>query len=116
MKNANAIAAAFVLAALTTTLAGCDIGAAQNPSAVAADASLLPKARHRLDATRNRIWLLDRDGAALIDLARPARETLALADWLRVSEEHGCLPDLALGPKGEAVITSNVVPALWRVD
>ena len=29
---------------------------------------------------------------------------------------YGCPPDLALGPKGEAVVTSNIVPILWRID
>jgi hypothetical protein len=33
-----------------------------------------------------------------------------------VDAPYGSLPDLALGPRGEAVVTSNVVPTLWRID
>jgi hypothetical protein len=33
-----------------------------------------------------------------------------------VDTPYGRLPDLALGPSSEAVITSNVVPTLWRID
>ncbi|MGH8700184.1 MAG: hypothetical protein ACREVR_03265, partial [Burkholderiales bacterium] len=36
--------------------------------------------------------------------------------WLLVDASYGCLPDLALGPQGEAVITSNILPTLWRID
>jgi len=33
-----------------------------------------------------------------------------------VDTHYACLPDLALGPRGEVVITSNIVPTLWRID
>jgi len=39
-----------------------------------------------------------------------------LPGWLYAGEPYGCAPDLALGPKGEALISSDVVPVLWRVD
>jgi hypothetical protein len=42
--------------------------------------------------------------------------TVALPDWIVVRAEEGCLPALALGPGGEAVVTSNVIPTLWRID
>jgi hypothetical protein len=31
-------------------------------------------------------------------------------------ESWNCAPDLALGPNGEALVSSNVVPTLWRID
>jgi hypothetical protein len=39
-----------------------------------------------------------------------------LPGWIYVHESYACPPELALGPKGEAVVTSNVIPTLWRVD
>src|SRR6185503_13962809 len=33
-----------------------------------------------------------------------------------VDDHFACAPDLAIGPRGEAVISSNVVPTLWSVD
>jgi hypothetical protein len=41
---------------------------------------------------------------------------LTLPGWQWVGAPYSCLPDLALGPKGEAVISSNIVPTLWRID
>jgi hypothetical protein len=108
----NAIAAAVLLAALIAPLSGCELDAAAQES----KASPAPKARHRLDAARERMWVLDRDGVFLFDLRKTTKVAVALPDWLRVGDEHGCLADLALGPKGEVVITSNIVPTLWRID
>jgi streptogramin lyase len=39
-----------------------------------------------------------------------------LPGWVWAGAPYGCLPDLALGPRGEAVVTSNVLPTLWRID
>lgn len=97
----NAIATAAFLAALIAPLAGYGVD---------------PAARHQVDPARNRVWVLNHDGVFLVELSKPGRIALSLPDWLRVGEAHGCLPDLALGPKGEAIITSNVVPTLWRID
>ena len=80
---------------------------------LAADAQPI---RHRSDAARERVWVLNHDGVSIVDLAKATRVAVALPDWLRIGAEHGCLPDLALGPNGEALITSNVVPTLWRID
>lgn len=113
----NAIATAIFLAALIALLGGCDTGAATRKfESGAPGASFAPKARHQLDTARNRVWVLNQDGVFLIDLSKPAKIAFALPEWVRVGEDYGCLPDLALGPKGEAVITSNVLPTLWRID
>jgi len=112
MRNGNlAIAKAFLLAACMLTSGGCDAGARSEEKKVAA-----PEVRYRIDAARNRIWVLTDDGVSLYDVAAQKRIAISLPDWVRVDKEYGCLPDLALGPKGEAVITSNVLPTLWRVD
>jgi hypothetical protein len=50
------------------------------------------------------------------DLARPERVAVALPGWVTVDTAYGCPPDIALGPEGEALVTSNIVPTLWRID
>jgi hypothetical protein len=56
-------------------------------------------------------YQLTRDGVYV-----QGKTLVQLPDWLWAGEAYACPPDLALGPQGEAVVTSNVVPILWRVD
>lgn len=73
--------------------------------------------RSQKDAAREREWLLTPKGVVLFDRkARPTPTLVPLPDWVWATEAYMCPPDLALGPKGEALVTSNVVPILWRVD
>ena len=59
---------------------------------------------------RDRAWQLTGDGVV-------AGKTLVpIPGWVLAEAPYACAPELAIGPKGEAVITSNVVPTLWRVD
>lgn len=102
MSNGKvAIAVAFVLAAC--------IGAAHSGE------SRAPEVRYQIDSARNRIWVLTDHGVTLYDVRAPKAIAISLPEWVRVDKAYGCLPDLALGPKGEAVITSNVVPTLWKI-
>ncbi len=82
-------------AALLVSLAACDRTSA--PSA------------------REPVWELGRHGVFLVSDAGPAR-FVRLEGWQWVAPPYACPPDVALGPEGEAVVTSNVVPVLWRVD
>jgi hypothetical protein len=97
----NAIAAASLLAALSTSLAAYGIDAG---------------GRQVLDPASNRLWVLNQDGVLLFDPAAARSIEISLPDWLRAREPYGCAPDIAIGPDGEALITSNVVPTLWRID
>lgn len=77
----------------------------------------LPILRFQKDAARDRGWILTQRGVLVFELK--TRRTIAqvsLPEWTWAEEAYICLPDLALGPKGEALVSSNVVPALWRVD
>jgi hypothetical protein len=115
----NGIVSALFLAALTVPIGGCDLGAAPQrmPDAVRfVPESPPPSMRYGVDTARNRVWLLTRDGVSIYDVMRSEKIVVPLPDWLWVDAPYGCLPGLALGPKGEAVITSNVVPTLWRID
>jgi hypothetical protein len=101
-------------------MSGCDLGAVPPEAARGErDAQQVrsPKARYQIDLERNRVWSLTQEGAFVIEASRPQNAVaVTLPGWLTVAARFGCLPDLALGPKGEAVITSNIVPTLWRVD
>lgn len=112
-------ARAVFLAALIVSIGGCDGGAAplQVPKASGdAPRSQPPRLRYQVDRARDRVWFLTRDGVFFYDLATPERIVVALPTWQWVGMPYSCLPDLALGPKGEAVITSNILPKLWRID
>ena len=76
-----------------------------------------PVLRAQKDASRQRGWILTANGVVVLDIKR--RQTTALVQlpgWTWAGEEFTCLPDLAIGPKGEAIISSNVMSTLWRVD
>ena len=118
MWNGNAVAVGgFLLATTLVPLAGCDIGVApRNKAAYESRQRELPNVRYRIDPERSRVWLLAREGVFVYDLSRPERVPVPLPGWLTVDAPYSCPPDLALGPKGEALITSNTVPTLWRID
>ena len=42
--------------------------------------------------------------------------SIALPHWTWLNEQFSCAPELALGPGGEVLVSSNIVPTLWRVD
>lgn len=120
MWNGNvAKARAFFLVALIVSMGGCDSDTAtsQVPKA-ASDAphSQPPNLRYQVDPARNRVWFLTHDGVFLYDVTTPQKIVVPLPTWQWVGTPYSCLPDLTLGPKGEAVITSNILPTLWRID
>lgn len=73
--------------------------------------------RSQEDTARNHVWVLTPEGVTLYDSATKQRKArIELPDWHWVDEAFSCAPDLAIGPNGEAVVSSNVVPTLWRID
>ena len=118
MWNGNAVAVGgFLLATASALLAGCDIGtASRNEVAYQSPQFELPNARYRIDPARGRVWLLAREGVFVYDFSRADRVSVQLPGWLSVDAPYSCPSDLALGPKGEALITSNTLPTLWRID
>lgn len=72
--------------------------------------------RSQADAARGRVWSLTTDGVTLHDPATRQVVTLTLPEWHWAGSPFGHGPDLALGPKGEVIVTSDVLPKLWRVD
>jgi hypothetical protein len=73
--------------------------------------------RLRVDAQRERLWVLEVGAVHVIDLV--ARERIArieLTNWMYTADATNCLPDLQLDPGGSAIVTDNVQPKLWRID
>lgn len=69
---------------------------------------------YRVDRAHGRAWRLGMAGV-LVRERDGTRETLVeLPGW--VVARDGCLPSIAVGPKGEVVVTSNVISTLWRID
>jgi len=117
MWNAKAgTVRALFLAASMVLIAGCESGAAPRQASNDAPDLQLPGTRAQVDLARNRVWVLTPEGVFLFDLSRPERAAVPLPGWVWAGAPYGCLPDLALGPRGEAVVTSNVLPTLWRID
>jgi len=120
MWNGAAVAARVLsLAIFLVSMSGCDIGVA--PPQAAKTATEPPRSqplelRSQADAARKRVWFLSRDGVFLHDVGTSRKVAVPLPDWMWVGTDYSCLPDLALGPNGEAVITSNILPTLWRID
>jgi hypothetical protein len=111
VRTRQAVLAAFALS--LGVQSGCSSG---DPPLAGAERAV-PRTRHQLDTQRNRIWVLDRDGAYLYDLAAPDRARhVPLPSWQSVGEPSGCAPALALGPRGEVLVSSDVMRSVWRID
>jgi hypothetical protein len=71
----------------------------------------------RTDLERNRLWVLEREAISLHDNTSGRRlRRIVLPDWIFVGKQYSCPPGLALDADGAAFVTSNVLPALWRID
>ena len=128
MLNGTAEKSLLVAAVMASTvfLAGCDVNGAPKSVPAREAALAIPTAwydgdwpilRFRMDPKRGRGWILTAQGVLLFDFkTRQTSAHIALPGWLWLGEAYSCAPDLALGPQGEVLVTSNVVPTLWRID
>jgi hypothetical protein len=116
MLKALAIRSAALVGALFVSVpALADDAGAEIPSAWHEEG--LPILRFQKDPARERGWLLTRSGVFVFDFrTRQTTAHVALPHWVWAGEAFSCPPDLALGPKGEAVVSSNMEPTLWRID
>ena len=83
-------------------------------SLLAANALAAEPLRTVHDASRNRVWVLESDALYLHQGAQKQR--YELPGWIYASEPYACSPDVAIDAQGAAVVSSNVVPVLWRVE
>jgi hypothetical protein len=112
--------------ALAVAVVGCDSDAASRSAPTGSVAKSIPQdwyrgerpiLRSQVDEIRSRIWVLTLDGVALHEASTGEKiAQIPLPGWLWVGEKFSCAPDLAIGPGGEAVVSSNVVPTLWRIN
>jgi hypothetical protein len=105
---------------LMASLAACNRAeplAERQSIALQASATLEPLQRQLVDVARGREWSLSQTGLVLKQNGSEQSQVIALPDWAWAYPEFaGCLPDLALGPRGDVIVTTNVAPIVWRVD
>jgi len=66
-------------------------------------------------AAADRSWVIEAGNLYLQEPGKP-RRALELPGWHWAGEPYACAPDIAVGPRGEVVVTSNVLPVLWKID
>lgn len=69
------------------------------------------------DDARERVYVLLQDGVDALDAATGRKlARIALGGWTWVGVPYSCPPDMALSPEGDILVTSNIVPIIWRID
>ena len=71
--------------------------------------------RYRPQPERGRTWVIE-GNELYLEEARQPRRVVKLPAWQWAGQPYACAPDIAIGPRGEAVVTSNVLPVLWKID
>jgi hypothetical protein len=107
------------LVAALTAVAACDNPVAPSLPRSTAGTTLVDlsgNVRQRNDPARDRVWILNAHGLFFHGTSTGKLVEIPLPSWHRVDSSYSCPPDIALGPDGEVVVTSNVVPVLWRID
>lgn len=70
----------------------------------------------RPDPARDRTWVLRDDAAYLYRGSGEFLRRVELPGWIAAHSPWSCAPGLAVGPGGEAWVSSNARPLLWRID
>jgi len=112
----NGIAPLSLLAASIIALSGCDGRVASEQSPRTSSAVSESNVRYQVDAANGRIWWLTREGVYVHDAKMPQKVAVPIPGWQWAGEPYGCLPALALGPNGEALVTSDVESTVWKID
>jgi hypothetical protein len=60
-------------------------------------------------------WVIE-SGSLYLEQPGKPRRAVELPGWHWAGEPYACAPDIAVGPRGEVVVTSNVLPVLWKID
>lgn len=71
--------------------------------------------RVRRDEPRARTWVLRADALYLRETGARERR-FVLPGWVYAAPPQASEPDLLVEPGGSVIVSSNVVPSLWRVD
>jgi hypothetical protein len=60
-------------------------------------------------------WVIEA-GTLYLEQPGKQRRAFTLPGWHWADESYACAPAVATGPGGEVVVTSNVLPTLWKID
>ena len=117
-----------LLAIVSVTLSACNPGLDSHGDKRVAGRSqaapttlrqtLLPQSlRTHVDAASGKVWALHADRLEVHDpMQAGATKSIRLPGWTWAAEPYACPPDIALLVGGDVVVTSNVMPAIWRID
>ena len=109
--RSNLFISAAALAA-TTLLSSCD-GSVRREGPPTAEQQQVS----RIDAERNRLWVLEPEALTLYDNTNGRRlRRIVLPDVVLAGVGHACPPGMVLDRAGALFISSNVVPVVWRVN
>jgi hypothetical protein len=111
MQNGR-ILESIVVAVSAAWLSGCDVNALPSRE-TPVEISQSPRL---VDAGRGRTWTLTQDGLFLQQAASTERRAIELPGWITAGQPFGGEPALAFGPGGDVLVTSDVLPVVWRVD
>lgn len=76
-----------------------------------------PSLKSLKDDARERIYVLVRDGVDVLEARVPRRVAhIELPGWVWADEPYSCPPDMTFSPTGDVLVTSNVVPVIWRIE
>lgn len=111
MYQATKLFTAAAALAATSLLSACDGSVRrEGPSAELLEVI-------RADTQGNRRWVLNQDSLSVYDhVSRRRLRRLELPDWMLAGPLHACAPDMVLDSSGAAIVSSNVVPVVWRID
>ena len=118
-----------VVALVSVGLAACDPGANWTGETTRIQAGLQPEPttllpampphalRAQLDAVSGRLWALHAEEVHVHDATAVGTTTsIHLPGWSWATAPWACPPDLALAGNRGVLVTSNVSPAIWRID
>ena len=108
-----------VVLAVLIVICGCDSAARTPTAAVVPSAVIQPFEAPdvllvKIDAARDRVWVLRLDEVDVYDRrTRQLMRRISLPSW---SVADLCGPGIAFDSSGVALISHNLEPKLWRVD
>ena len=108
----------IIITTAFTTIVALSVGCSRNDPSNSEYNGASPEIRHKVDTTRNRVWSLTRYGVHLYDREMPEKiRHIPLPGWVMLgTPSSNCMSDLVLGANGEVVVSSDVLPWLWRID
>jgi hypothetical protein len=72
--------------------------------------------RFQLDEKRGRVWVAKQDAIYVYDTGkRSLVRRIGLSGWMFVAAPYNCGPDLALLPSGNVLVTSDILPIIWKI-